>query len=471
MIKFPFSSVDWYVKRDNRTNAVEGIGGFEKFSLGIMVDPAVKLQPKIQAMALICLNLCSRWCRNIILDMPSECPDLLFKRGKTFNSCLRETASDADPHIQILTGNIDEKKIDGLLVIGNLATIPTESYTWINCDGWLAGVGLGPTNYGLSVDGSKNILGAAMAACLGVAALFRRANGIVETQPYSVWHSLYDFKANRTPEGLHNPSIKEDIDFGNIFQIGCGAVGSSLDYLLSLTEWSGRLHLIDYDRVDYPDCNRSLMFSAYDAVNQKYKTEVCYERLQDKFETFRHEFSYSDFIERLGEKTSIPDLILCLANEQNVWPTIQHNFPPVVLHATTTRNWGINFGRHLPLKEWCILCRFAEEFSKQHNFTPPCSESIINDSRFTQEPKQILGVLPFLSAASAAMIAAEIAKLNMEESLSRNNFGQFSFRNPAENFIAIHQSKKEDCLCNTQQLEIYERFRENGKYWKKEAIK
>ncbi len=469
-MKFTLSKEEWYSQRDNRTNAVDGIAGFDNFRLGIIVDPAVMFQPQIQAMVLIAVNLSSRWCRNITLEIPGQCPELLLSSQTSLDSLLRKIIFEADPYVEYSTRRVDLEKADGLLIIGNSpGRVVPKAYFRINCDGWLAGIGFEKDTC-QSKYGSRNILGAAMAACLGVSAIFRQAINHSTPQAFSDWYSLYDFHKNEeSPTGIQNPNFQEDFDLGNVYQIGCGAVGSSLDFLFNLTGWKGRLFLIDFDKVGYTDCNRSLLFSAFDAMSQRYKADVCAELLQGKFDTVSFKGSYAEFINI--KETPRPDLVLCLANEQNVWSVIQHNFPPLVLHATTTRNWGINLGRHIPLKEWCILCRFAEEAQKEHNFIPPCSESVINDLRSVQETKQVLGVLPFLSTASAILMAAEIAKLGLEGYPINNNFVQFSFKNPSEDLMVIPRVKNDDCICNTQQLEIYERFAGMSKFWKLTCVK
>ncbi len=50
---------------------------------------------------------------------------------------------------------------------------------------------------------------------------------------------------------LKNALYFNDWDFGHIHQPGCGAVGSSFNYLLALTDWSGSIDLIDFDNINY----------------------------------------------------------------------------------------------------------------------------------------------------------------------------------------------------------------------------
>jgi len=126
-----------------------------------------------------------------------------------------------------------------------------------------------------------------------------------------------------------------------------------------------------------------------------------------------------------------------LANERNVWSTIQHNYPPLVLHATTTANWGINLGRHLPFQDWCIVCRFGID---NYETVPVCSQVEINTG---EQEEDILGILPFLSNAGAILLLSEIIKSRNEEyNLSKANFTQFSMKPcNTSGFVSLEMKK------------------------------
>ncbi|MEZ5199301.1 MAG: hypothetical protein R2764_23835 [Bacteroidales bacterium] len=260
-----------------------------------------------------------------------------------------------NPFIEFsIENNNDRLSRSASLIVENYLDMLPET-PWINANNWLAGVGTGK-NSKINSEG-KNIVGASFAACLGNALLFdmflKRKLIITIRSRYS----LYDFGYSESVKHLNNPENVGIINVGKILQIGCGAVGSSLAYLLSIQDWTGSLTLIDFDTVKTPNCSSSLVFSALDSVDNRLKIDCCEEILQiTRVNKFNGD--YSDFL-----KSSLLnyDIILCLANERNIWSTIQNNYPPIVLHATTNDSWGINMGRHIPIKEWCILCRFKDE--------------------------------------------------------------------------------------------------------------
>jgi hypothetical protein len=253
-----------------------------------------------------------------------------------------------------------------------------------------------------------------------------------------------------------------ELDLGRIYQIGCGAVGSCLDFFLSLTEVQGNILLIDYDKCSITDCNRSLTFDAWDALLAKSKILVCEEVLERTRIVPQHfDGDYSSYIGTGEYLKNPPDAILCLANEYNVWETIQQNFPPIVLHATTTVNWGLNLGRHLPKLDWCILCRFRNEV--RPIFRPPCAEGTLASPESTERP--VIGVLPFLSSAAAVLILAELMKVASRR-LSSSNFVQHSMRSHSTGFMKMLRSPDPLCICGSQTINLYPDQIRKTKHWR-----
>lgn len=469
MIQFPLSMDEWYACRDDRTKRVDSCSGFEDFSLGVVIDPRMESVYAIQAMAVITLNILSRWCRTIKVLMPVDTISRLPSwEGQNLKDVLEKIMFDADPYGQFTFGNVTEKDIDQVLIIGKTNETFQKPHIWINGSGWIAGVGYNSSNIPFSKYEDDNPVGPAFASCLGVAEIFRQACGLSVPSPYSIWYSLYDFeKTTDNPNQLKNPKYTTDYNFGRIHQVGCGAVASSLDFLLSLTKWEAEIDLIDYDKVDCTNCNRSLSFSAYDAISNKKKIDICADVLRNsRILPIIFEGSYTDFIKAGKFLDTPPDLILCLANERNVWADIQHNYPPIVLHATTTQSWGVNFGRHIPQKEWCILCRFSKEI--EHKFTPSCGEVEIIPQKEQEIPQ--MGVLPFLSPASAVLVLAEMAKIPFTDYPINNNFILFSFKSAGNAFLHYQRRRELGCICIDQILEIYPDKIKRSKFWKLNSV-
>jgi hypothetical protein len=460
---FHLSKEEWYRIRDDRTKRVDGTSGFEGYSLGVVIDPKKGSSYAIQVMAIIALNILARWCRKIKIEIPKETVSCLpHGRGQNFKEVLERMMKDADPFGDFTFGSVKGKDVNQVLLIGQNATSPIKLSVRIDGWGWIAGVDQGvESSFNSAYD--KNPVGPAFASCLGVAEIFRQAVGLSSPTSYSNWYSLFTLGRAENPTQLYNPQYIPQPNLGRIHQVGCGAVGSSLDFLLPLTDWQSELFMIDFDKVEFTNCNRSLCLNPFDVIQQKYKVDVCSETLKtSRMQPVPFVGSYGQFVSKGYFLDNPPDIILCLANEQNIWSCIQHNYPPLVLHATTTQNWGLNFGRHIPLKEWCILCRFGDEV--KHEFTPECSTGHIEVEG--NRNQSALGALPFLSTSAAILVLSELAKLGKSEYPVTENFITFSMKIPKSSFLKIQRHRKEGCICAEQAIELYPSQIKNTKYWK-----
>jgi hypothetical protein len=468
MNDFPIDRKEWYHIRDDRTRRVDGASGFENYSVGVVIDPKQESSYAVQVMALIALNILARWCRKIRIEIPKGTISCLpYRKGQNFQEVLGQMMKDADPFGDFIFGSISEQDIKQVLLIGQNSRSSMQPSVRIDGWGWIAGIDYS-AELVVQPAYDQNPIGPAFASCLGVAEIFRQAVGLPSRNSYSRWYSLFDLERDENPTQLSNPQCHSQLDLGRIYQIGCGAVGSSLDFIFSFTNLKSELFLIDYDKVDFTNCNRSLCLNPLDVIHGRYKVDVCSEVLKSsRFQPLPFVGSYGEFVGRGYFLDNPPDIILCLANEQNVWSCIQHNYPPLVLHATTTPNWGLNFGRHIPLKEWCIMCRFGDEIV--HEFTPECSTGYLEVAGNKNE--SALGVLPFLSTAGAILILSELAKLGKSEYPVNKNFIQFSMRTPEGSFVKMQRHRKEGCICSEQTLELYPSQITSTKYWKSVAPK
>lgn len=454
---------DWYAARDDRTKRIDGSAGFEDFSLGLVIESSVLKEFSTQVIALTTANILSRWCRQITVQMPENCSSLIPTRDKNLKKEIESIIHDSDPFCSLSFEKINETSYDQIVIIGHGEYESNNPHIWIDGSGWIAGAGYATAQPTSITSEDRNPVGPAFASCLGAAEAFRQAIGKTPPEPYESWYSLSDFsKTSQNPSGLKNPRYVSDADFGTLHQIGCGAVGSSLDFFLSLTDWRGTLHLIDFDVVDMTNCNRSLSFSAIDAQSKSKKVDVCSRVLEStEFKPEAFNGDYSEFVDEKGFLNTVPDLILSLANERNVWAGIQHNLPPIVLHSTTTENWGLNFGRHIPKKEWCIMCRFSREID--HEFEAECAEGTIRNQNGDSD--RILGVLPFLSPAGAVLVLAEMAKMCDEGYPFNKDFVEFSMMSANSGFLQMQNGPVRNCVCRDQAIDLYPDETRKGRFW------
>lgn len=457
-MSIPLTRDEWYKLRDDRTNRVAK-AKFDDHAVGILLDPDHQESFSHQCMAYIACNIMSRWCRKLTIDLPDAGSVLPNQSRQNFRDLIKNYVSSIDPYGDFRFGKISDDKVDQILVIGSHEKTHSRPTVWIDSSGWIAGCGTGSSRHKLASDNHNNPVGPSFASCLGAAQIFQQAVDGKASEEHQKWLSLFDFGMG-DPSGLQNPEFRTDFDYGTVYQVGCGAVGSSLDALISLTDWKTNLVLIDDDVVDYSNCNRSLPFSPCDAAQEKLKVDVCGKILQsDNRRIFAVPKTYCEFTgDSLFQETG-PDLILSLANEHNVWSTMQDNYPPTVIHAATTPSWGINLGRHIPRSEWCIMCTFSEFL--HHSYKPKCDAGEIT----AENSQPIHGVLPFLSPAAAVLVLAEMAKMPFEKYPVNPNFIAFSMK-PQFGFILDQRGPRPGCMCTEQKPEVYDELRSSSKFWR-----
>jgi len=455
MKEFRLSREEWYKQRDDRTLRVDGVKGFDNFSIGIIVDPSESEQYSVQVTALVCVNTLSRWCKSICIQPIQQKSIAPSSIGLDFCKVLLDTMINSDPYGNFQVKQFNDSDVDLIIYVGGTTAQPQRSII-VKGSGWLAGISNSKSLQALR-DDNTNPVGPSFAASLASAYAFNAAISKVYPDVDARWYSLLDFTVSDSPSH-NNPPIDNNYHFGKILQVGCGAVGSSLDYLFSLMKLHADLSIADFDSVEPPNCSSSLSFTAWDSVTTPLtkKVDVC-DRVMKSGGIIAKVFP-DPFGAEIYSAVK-PDLILCLANEQAIWPAIQYNYPPLVYHATTTPNWGINFGRHIPIKEWCIVCRFG---ITDYKFKPVCSTAVVE-----VEEKKILGVLPFLSPGAAIITLAELLKLSLPNYPLNQNFFQFSFKNlPGAEFIGQQKEKRPDCeVCSTQTFDFYPKLLENSKYF------
>lgn len=448
--------VKWYTERNDRTNRIdEVLLNSESKRIGVIIENPETYSS--QVMALISLNIMSRWCRKISIQIPGNINCILKDRTNfTFNKLLEKTVSEADPFGDFKLENVENDKCEIILIIGSKNIFENKTCYWINSSGWVYGFGYGCKSQSIQTPKNENPLGAAFSAISINSLIFSEYINLVKNEFSENWLSLFDFNHNMLPNTLNNPNFDIPLDFGEIWQIGAGAVGSSFNYILSLLCIKSSLKIIDYDEVSIANTSSSLSFTADDAFNSKKKIYSCKDLLKETeyFNVKIHDGDYSSFIDKGHLENIYPDIILCFANEKNIWSTIQYNDPPLVLHATTSSNWGINFGRHIPFKEWCVVCRFG---NTEYQYTPVCSEGLVTNSEGKDEK---LGTLPFLSAASSVLVLGEMIKLSLYKNSNypiNENFIQLSLKEiSSSKFMSIQRQKGDGCsICKNQMYDNY----------------
>lgn len=324
------------------------------------------------------------------LDRPLRC------RSPFGHRTLREAtiglAREIHPAIEI--SDAVSSEASGMLSIGIGGGTAAELQ--VGCSGWLAEFGPDAA----VEDRPESIWGAMLASCLAATVAFHRARGRPETLTgrFSAW----EFAA---ANGTDGPAFSGPIEVGRVLQVGAGAVGSSLDYWLSLTGVDGGWTIVDGDDVDASNLNRQLMFLArdagYDAVARN-KATVAAERLGNGATAVQQYYSL-EVADEGPAAVEFHDVLLALANEHGAREILQGMQPTVLLHATTSLNWEAQFHRHVAGHDDCIVCRLPGE--------PPrlkCATGNVGT-----EEHEVDAALPFLSATAGLLLGVALAQLQV----------------------------------------------------------
>ncbi len=419
---------DFYQERDNRTMLeVQDLSCYTSRLVEIHINPAEVHTATVQQIALLASNLTSRWARRIRIITPSGVPLIgrLKRDGFEFleQRIIAEMQS-SDPFGEFQTISSDDTsektnlEIPLRLFIGswtkssvNTINFTEEDYV-INARGWTVSGRRGSKNLATDFTNHSDALTptTGLAASIGVADLFKRA---IRHPPeywlcdfaWNLWSHTY---TNDLPVKTENPLFGNLTNLGRTLLAGVGAIGSALVYLLDMTNLSGQLTLLDRDRVELSNLNRSPLFDVSHVISDEYKTAIAAQYLK------RHNLDLQiingTWHETASKITLEPyDVWISFTNEDGAWAEVPFQLPPIVIQGTTTSGWGFSAGRHIPRRDDCTLCRLPRP---EAVFRGPCAEGEIDSEN---EVIPVRASLPFLSAASAALVLAELIKLSSPE--------------------------------------------------------
>jgi hypothetical protein len=422
----------FYRERDNRTMLeVQDLAQYANRPVEIHVDPGEAYQFPVQQMSLLACNLTARWARRVRVVAPLDVAlDERLRRGGygTLDERIMAEMRGADPfgNFQLVSsaeaGRSDEAESPLRLLIGSWLE-PAGARVELAADDYIVSVGgwsvFGRRGSGLNggVASLPAITPAAgLAASLGAADLFKRAVGHPREHwmPDFAWCLWAQKLTGRIPDYVERHQVSGDVDFGQTLLAGVGAIGSALVYLLDMMRLRGRLTLLDRDRIELSNLNRSPLFDVSHVLARELKTAATARYLD------RHNLEIGlingTWHEHAARIVAEPyDVWISFTNEDGAWAEVPFQLPPVVLHGTTTSGWGFSAGRHIPRREDCTLCRMPRPAAE---FRGPCSEGEIEPA---EAAAPVRASLPFLSAAAASLVLVELIKLSSPASVRLPN--------------------------------------------------
>lgn len=449
------SAEEFYRLRDDRTNrCLEEVSDFHQSGCLVTIDPALLETYSGQVMLVVSCNLLSRWCRRVTIDIPNVAshPLLASPYGQLSEAILSQMFQ-ADPFGQFEVGPRLGEGIAIQLHIGcNLrATAPQR--TVISASGWYAGI-----SDSVLINSDKddqNVIGAIAAACLGVAQVFKYAVGQTDRRITSGVFDLLRLTRVDEPQSIQHQELG-DLNLGSLLMVGAGSVGSSAAYCLKLLQASCHITIVDKDVVKIENLSRSPLFGAHLlGMNKGEAVGADIRSARISVDTFPG--WWSEFIQERGREKNEFDLWLPLANEFDVRWSMQNNFPPLMVHASTTKNWGVNHGRHIPGRDDCLVDRFPETMNQS---ALQCAEGEVHFPTSSVD-----AALPFLSVFAGTLVAAELARLQLHDYPHAANFGLFDFFGNMRDIHTWNMTARANCICRSQTPELHRSVNGGTKYF------
>lgn len=387
-------------------------------------------------------TLFSRMTPSVFLDVPAiqVVPELPW-RGLSLRDVAMEAMKHADPYAPFDC----RTEVPGDYIV-RLST--TGKSRIVHGSGW--NIYIGPGDSPISGSNDLNPVGPALSVIIEAGNIFFHT--------FNVPQESYLFNALHWSNGMLPAGegiLPKHIDFGTIWTVGTGSVGTSALYYLALTSGIMDLTLFDMDRVEVKNMDRSPMFGASDLGEYKVKvTEAFLDNMGIKdisvVDKALHE---SDLF---GNRChGVPDILISAANELNVRSTIESSFPPLQIYGTTGKNWQASMVRHVPLVDPCSCCLFPDNIHSETACATSKTEAVSGE--------QIDAALPFLSFAAGAMAASEILKTTLPGyPFTVNRAFLYTWGRPR-----LSQSKlvnRKDCICKNRSKTVHRQMIAGSKY-------
>ena len=389
--------VEFYRLRDARSEEYLGQSIVRLSPVHVAIDAAAAKIAAGQLALLALANQLARTSRSITFTVPDAGAPMLVRtpfQGSTLGGVLLATVRAIDPCGDFSIG----VRPEGCLSIGLGAAVGPGFDWYLGADRAIARLSREPVAFATS---PGTMRGAALASCLGAAAVLRAQLGLpVATRRISAGNFLEDAAAAPGPESL------ELIDIGRTLMVGAGAVGAAVAYWLFAfgvrgDEWA----VVDEDVVKLHNTNRGLVFTAahagWSSGAEAKKAEVVAAIIPGARSYTRW---YHDCPEVRDGKF---DVVLALANDHGARLLLTHLNAPVTLQATTGEDWLSQVHRHVLGRDGCVWCRTGSVVAPRFG----CSTGTVEQPNGSKTD----AALPFLSAASGLMLAIALQRLTAGE--------------------------------------------------------
>lgn len=385
-----------------------------------------------QHMLFTVANLLSRFCLSIDLVLPSHIKTTIkfpFAKKDDLSVCLESLCKKINPCLNLGIG-YKQKRYDVVIAIGSCERDLGRTI-FINSDGWIAYANTQGNPLGW-MSNNPNPIGAQMAACIGIAEVFKAIFSTFEGSNLyntiaggSIVFSTFDYGFKNNP--MINPQLPTSISIGSVHLISLGAINSATLYTLcAIPGIEGNLILVEPQHLEISNLNRYLLTMAEDAILQKSKIEVA-KKFVDNFLGVKSAFpvKYQEF-RKSGQAFGMDLIVVGVDNNESRWE-IQKDLPKLLLCGGTEVS-KIQISRHDDIsKKACLGCLY---------------QGATGSSQF-------IPTISFVSALSGILLAAEIIKEKVE---GFKNFCLDNVLNIDTLNISHYQTcqlkKSPNCTCN-----------------------
>lgn len=425
---------EFLARRRDRAMRLGLLGSCPTEEVALVVQPAALRHSAAFPAVIAAANLLARWVPGLSVHLPADSG----KRMGSLATSVAAAVKTANPFLEIRWA--DTLPTGPCLTIGPSATsLPRGFRIW--ADGWVAVCTKGSSPARCSEPITSVLL---FAVALGVGRVFQDAWGLPQAGPSELGWDTWDHSIERGRLGhALRPLPVGPPELGRVLQVGAGAVGSNIIYLLGLMGARAELLVVDHDVVTIENLDRSLLFGLADAYPQETRKTHAVLRAVKRFPTLRvHPVpsKWADFAQN-GYRVGDFDLALALANEDQVWPAMAHAVLPLTLQATTDPDWGVAFGAHAPGSGYCLQCRFPLEAQVAPTV---CAEGSVEIQSAPGKVETVHASLPFQSAAAAGLLAVEIDKLSLAPISGAPNYVEAKL-DVTEEVLSVHRGRSIRC--------------------------
>jgi hypothetical protein len=258
-------------------------------------------------------------------------------------------------------------------------------------------------------------------------------------------------------------NVNNDVthDFGSIWTIGTGSVGTAALYFLTLATRRFSTVMFDMDFVKIHNLDRSPIFTAHDAdlKTKKVQATAAYLRSVGVRNVIPEPNPLDNSDLWLSRQAGTPDLVIAAANERDVRSLIERSAPPLQIYGTTGANWEASVVRHVPLVDACSCCLFPPE---RQELSTVCATG---EATLTTAEETVDAALPFLSFAAGLMVAAEILKTTIPGyPFSPNRTTLYTHPEVLPRFVSSSVARRTNCLCATRRSSVHRAMINGTKY-------